>query len=225
MWDLDADGNAAVAAHAPGSGGCMLHVVLLLDRTGRQTGLINTGCFVVCHVAMGADHSIWTLGWQRARGSTEEDWEDYMIVRRFTSDGKQVSAFLPRSLFPKGLEPGAPGGDLGIQVTPDRVGVLVYAGTIGTKREWVELDLNGKIVERLRVDNVRSPTLFAFTADNHVYFQGEGGGGPLFTLDNASHALKSVPKQAAGLMGADENDLVYREGCCGAVQLQWFSQP
>jgi hypothetical protein len=222
--DLDADGNVAVAAHAPGSGGCMLHVVLVLDRTGRQTGLINTGCFVVGHLAMGPDHSIWTLGWERASGTTDEDWQDYMIVRRFTMDGKQVSAFLPRSLFPKGLEPGAPGGDLGIQVTPDRVGVLVYAGTIGTKREWVELDLNGNIVERLRVDSVRSPTQFAFTADNHVYFQGEGSG-PLFTLDNASHALKSVPNQSTNLMGADGNDLVYKEGCCGEIQLQWFNQP
>ncbi|MGD0618821.1 MAG: hypothetical protein ABSB67_14285 [Bryobacteraceae bacterium] len=223
--DLDADGNVAVAAHAPGSGGCMLHVVLVLDRTGRQTKLINTGCFVVGHLAIGPDHSIWTLGWQRAPGSTEEDWQDYMIVRRFTMDGKQVSAFLPRSLFPKGLEPGSPGGDLGIQVTPGRVGVLVYAGTTSKNREWVELDLNGKIVERLRVDNVRSPTQFAFTADNHVYFQGEGGGGSLLTLDNALDALKSVPKQATNLMGADGNDLVYQGGCCGEVNLQWFSQP
>jgi hypothetical protein len=86
------------------------------------------------------------------------------------------------------------------------------------------LDLNGNIVERLRVDSVRSPTQFAFTADNHVYFQGEGSG-PLFTLDNASHALKSVPNQSTNLMGADGNDLVYKEGCCGEIQLQWFNQP
>jgi hypothetical protein len=223
--DFDANGNAAVAASAFGSTPCMLHGVLLLDATGRQTSFIDTGCYVATHIAIAPDHSIWTLGWQRDSGSTEEDREEYMIVRRFTFDGKQVSAFLPRSSFPKGLPPGAAGGELTIEVTPDRVGVLVYSGRVGTDREWVELDWNGRIIERLRIDSaVQSPASVAFTADDHVYLQGACHQ-ELFTLDSSSHALRRIPDQGAILMGADGNDLVYQQSDWGPIQLQWFNRP
>ena len=133
--DFDADGNAAVAAAAIGSTPCMLHGVLLLDRTGRQTRFIDTGCYVAAHVAIAPDHSIWTLGWQRDSGGTEEDQKDYMIVRHFDYDGMQLSASLPRWSFPKGHAPGSAGGEAQIEVTPDRVGVLVYSGRTSANRE------------------------------------------------------------------------------------------
>jgi hypothetical protein len=47
----------------------------------------------------------------------------------------------------------------------------------------------------------------------------------LFTVDTVSHALKPVPNQGASLMGVDGNDLVYRQPCCGLIQLEWFNQP
>jgi hypothetical protein len=188
--DFDADGNAAVAASATGSTPCNLHGLLLLDRTGRQTRFIDTGCYVIFHIAIAPDHSIWTLGYQRDSGGTEEIQEDYMIVRQFTLDGKQTSAFLPRSSFPKGRVPGT---GPRIEATPDRVGVLAYSGNMGPDREWVELDMSGKIVERLPVDGaMKSPTSVAFTADDHVYLY---GGRQLFTLDTASHAWKPIPKE------------------------------
>jgi hypothetical protein len=223
--DFDTNGNAAVAASAIGSTPCLLHGVLLLDRTGRQIRFIDTGCYVTAHIAFALDHSIWTLGWQREVGGTEEDRQDYMMVRQFTIDGKQVSASLPRSSFPKGLEPGSAGDELRIEVTPDRVGVLVCSENSSLNREWIDLDLNGRIIERLRIDRVvRSPATVAFTADDHVYLQGADLG-TLFTIDTVLHALKPVPNQGVSLMGADGNKLVYQQACCGLIRLQWFNQP
>jgi hypothetical protein len=214
--DFDADGTAAVAVSAIGSTSCMSHGVLLLDHTGRDIRFIDTGCYIPCHIAVAPDHSIWTLGW--------EDKQDYMMVRQFV-DGKPAGGFLARSLFPKGLSPGCWADELRIVVTPDRVGVLVFSGNESAKREWVELDLKGRVVERLRIDNVvSSPAKVAFTDDDHVYLQGNGAGG-LFTLDAALHTWKPVPNQGAGLTGADGKDLVYRKACCGPIQLQWFHQP
>jgi hypothetical protein len=223
--DFDTDGTAVVAASAIGGTPCMLHGVLILDRTGRQIRFIDTGCYIPTHIAFAPDHSIWTLGWQRDVSGTEEDRQDYMIIRQFTIDGKQLSAALPRSSFPKGLGPGSAGDELRIEVTRDRVGVLVYSGNTSLNREWIELDLNGRIIERLRIDSVvRSPASVAFTADDHVYLQGADKG-TLFTIATVLQALKPVPNQGASLMGADDNNLVYRQACCGLIQLQWFHQP
>jgi hypothetical protein len=94
---------------------------------------------------------------------------------------------------------------------------------MGPEREWVELDLNGKIVERLRADRTMpEPTSVAFTADDHVYLY---GGRQLFTLDTASHAWKPIPKEEGMLAGADGNNLVYRQAWHGLIRLQWFNQP
>jgi hypothetical protein len=145
-----------------------------------------------------------------ARGGTWEDKQDYMMVRQFV-DGKPAGGFLTRSLFPTGLSPGYSGDELRIVVTPDRVGVLVYSGNESEKREWVELDLKGGVVERIRIDKVvSSPAAVAFTDDDHVYLQARGAGG-LFTLQAALHAWKPVPNQGVKLTGADGKDLVYRE--------------
>jgi hypothetical protein len=63
--DFDAEGNAAVAAAALGGSSQFLHVIVLLDRNGNQTGLIDTGRYVLGRIAIAEDRSIWTLGWQR----------------------------------------------------------------------------------------------------------------------------------------------------------------
>jgi hypothetical protein len=214
--DVDTDGSAAVAASAVGNGGCNLHGIVLLDRVGRQTTFIDTGCFVVARVAIAPDHAIWTIGFQRDSGRAEEDQQDYMIARQYTFDGNQARAFLPRSSFPKGLPPAAP-GSAELFVTQDRLGLLV-----GANREWIELDLGGLILGRVRLAAVAGPTMAAFTQDNRVFFQGAGHG-TLFTL--TSQGLTAVPNQGPTLMGADGTQLVYRGVCCGAIKLQWFDQP
>jgi hypothetical protein len=145
-----------------------------------------------------------------------------MIVRHFTFGGKQIGAFLPRSAFPRGLPPGYIGDGPSIQVTPDRVGVLVDSGTSGSKHEWVELDLTGRIVERV---NTRSPAFVALTTDDHVYLKEGRLDAPLLTLDSASHSWKPVPNGGFTLAGADGTKLVFARTWRGAVELYWFDQP
>jgi hypothetical protein len=143
--DFDADGNAAVGTSAVGGPSSFLSGILLLDHAGGDTGFINTGRYVPARVAIAPDRSIWTLGWQwDGPQGTQPDREDYMIVRHFSADGKELKAYLPRSSFPPGLEPGADGPELHIEITNDRVGILAYSGETGANLEWVELDLNGK---------------------------------------------------------------------------------
>jgi hypothetical protein len=222
--DFDSNGNIAVTASALGTTG-YLNGILMLDPRGRQTRFINTGRFVPCHVTIAQDHSVWTLGWQRdSDNPIMTDQRDYMVVRQYSIDGEEMKAVLPRSSFPAGLEPGT-GGSPQIAVTADRVGVLVYSGQTSDNREWVELDLNGKLLHRSRIDDtIRSPTTAAFTADGHIYLQGQGYG-PVYTLERGTQVWRSIETQGAALMGGDSNSLVYRQGCCGMIRLQWFNQP
>jgi hypothetical protein len=150
------------------------------------------------------------------------DQQDYMIVRQFSFAGRELKAFLPRSAFPKGLSAGGRGQ---IFVTEDRIGVLVLSGRTSDNQEWMELDLHGNLLRRLRTDGIiRSPILAAFTADDHAYLQGEGHG-DLYAVDPESNTWRLAQSQGATLVGADGNALVYRQPCCGLIRLQWFDQP
>jgi hypothetical protein len=145
-----------------------------------------------------------------------------MIVRHFSAEGKELGAYLPRSSFPPGLEPGGPSVPVRIMVSKDRVGVLAFSGNLGFKTEWLELDLRGNVVERSRLDN-RQIFAAAFTADDHIYL---GGDKELYTLDHSSHMWRPTPKLKGSLMGADGLKLVYSVGSPrGAIELQCFDQP
>jgi hypothetical protein len=226
--DFDVDGNAAVAAAALGGPSQFLHVIVLLDRNGNQTGLIDTGRYAPSKIAVSEDRSIWTLGWQRdAVRTSYPDSSDYMIVRHFSWEGKKLGAYVARSTFPKGLEPGTGGSGKRIMVTEDRVGVLAVSGNTSAKNEWLELDLNGNVIERSRLDNIlREIFVAAFTADDHVYL---GGNEELYTLDRESHIWKPTPftpKPKGRLMGSDSAKLVYdvRSGR-GPIELRCVDQP
>jgi hypothetical protein len=124
--DFDSGGNAAVGASARGGASGMIIGILLLDRGGRQTSYIDTGRYLPTHLAIAPDGSIWTLGWQRDAVSTVErvaqpDREDYKLVRHFSADGKQLNAYLPRSPFPRGIEPALPAAGVSMAVTQDKV--------------------------------------------------------------------------------------------------------
>jgi hypothetical protein len=225
--DFDQDGSAAVGATALGGPSGFQSGILLVDRDGRDIRFIDTGRYSPDHVAIAPDRSIWTLGWQGdASNARIADRQDYLIVRHFSADGKELKGYLPRSSFPGGLEPGTWGPGVGVAVTKDRVGILVYSGKSGLNAEWVELDWDGNVLDRSRTDNVHGVALAVFTADNHVYLAGLNG--EVYKLDSASHTWKAIPKLGAGfLMGADGDNLVFGEIQAKAVpiQLQWFPQP
>jgi hypothetical protein len=228
--DFDLDGNAAVGISARGGPSGIISGILLLDRGGRQTSYIDTGRYLPTHIATAPDGSIWTIGSQRdavptADGLPRKDRQDYMIVRHFSVEGKQLDAYLPRSSFPPGLEPAYGGAGPYLAVTRDRVGILACSGKSSFNTEWVELDWNGSVLERSRTDDVlHGPASGAFTADDHIYLQGFNG--QVYTLDHASHTWKSLQQAPGRLMGADDNSLVYNVAKnSGPILLEWFHQP
>ena len=114
-------------------------------------------------------------------------------------------------------------GRVGIIVTADRVVIPAHSEKVGSDSEWIEVDLNGNLRDRLRMPQNWDVAEFAFTADDHVYLRSQDR--QLLTLDTASHAWKSVSNQGTVLMGADANHLVYRKSGTGPIQLQWFNRP
>ena len=109
-------------------------------------------------------------------------------------------------------------------MTGDRVGILAYSGKTGAQSEWVELDLNGNVLLRSRIDNLTSRVdVVAFTSDDHVYLSGNRG--EFYTLDHSSSKWVSVPRQGDMLLGADGTRLVYRQREPRPIQLQWFERP
>jgi hypothetical protein len=228
--DFDSDGNTAVAVSAQTGESGFLHGILLLDSNGTDVGFTDTGRYFAAHVAMAPDRTIWTLGWQRdASKPFRVDRQDYKAVRQFSAEGKELNAYLARSTFPPELELGMPGPGGGIEVTTDRVGILAAKNSMN--QEWVELDLNGNVIQRSRTDGtLRSVHLNfgAFTSDDHVFLQGSRAG-EVYTLDHASQTWKPIPKLGTGfLMGADGESLVYyiESGPYPSpIQLEWFRQP
>ena len=122
----DTDGRVAIAWRTETHGG-----IDLFDADGAAVRSIETGRYWPTHLAFGEDHSLWTLGYQ-SRPDHPELWDDndYKIVRKFLPDGRQAGAYLPRSRFPHGMEPGSESWQMSncITVGDDRVGLWVYRG-------------------------------------------------------------------------------------------------
>lgn len=229
---MDADGTMAVTAgyrepHGYAAG------IALVDPAGRQIGFIETGRYVPCEVAFGSDHSIWTFGWQRDEQLNDRaETQDYFVFRKFSRDGKQVGAYLLRSLFPRGLEPGACAvGGWKLRVANDRVGALVTSGNVGSEREWVELDLSGKLLGRWRMNDRRG---LAFTESGVLYSRApydKGTPPQLEVFDRVSGTWKPIPGAFSIselidghwlLLGADGDYLVVCKTGAPGLALGWL---
>src|SRR5215467_7895041 len=98
---------------------------------------------------------LWAFGSQRnATDPHDRETKDYLTLKKYSPDGEQLKAYLWRSMFPAGMEPGEyQWQERRITVTPDTVGIEAPSGMDSGKREWVELDLNGNIMGRWRLDS------------------------------------------------------------------------
>jgi hypothetical protein len=213
---IDADGTFAVgvAYGTPaGSGG-----IAFYDKYGQPDGFVATGSYLPQSLCFAGDHSLWTFGSQR-------DSEDYKLVHRFTADRKEAGQFLARSLFPKGLAPGMGHWQTRrMIVAQDRVGLLAFSGNSGNLNEWVELDLSGNLLRRVRLDQ-RDFTPMAFTADGHLYRKTDYKSA-LEVLSQTTSDWQDLGMAALGwLLGADGNSLVFSPPELGPITMQWFDQP
>src|SRR5215472_6238282 len=124
---IDKDGALAIAwSDVPDAG------IDFRDTYGNLIRTIDTGKFVASDLAFGEAHALWTLGFQRdAAKPYMPDSRDYPTVRTYSADGSVLGAYLPKSMFLPGLEPGMDKVERGVTVTPDRVGIEVISGNVG----------------------------------------------------------------------------------------------
>jgi hypothetical protein len=222
---IDSDGTLGVGWWDPPNAG-----IDIRDSFGTLIRSIDTGRYIPAHLSFGEDHLLWSLGWQRAAaGPFVPDKLDYATVRKHSLDGKETGAYLPRSLFLPGLEPGSiQVQSRRITVTGDRVGVEVISGNIGNQREWVELDLDGNLIGRWKLDPANQFPGVALTSDNQAYVHRLDRAAKVwsvFRLNRVSSAWESVDAPNADLYGADGKNLVFAHWSAPNMHLSWYPQP
>lgn len=227
----DTDGTIAVTVAYTTAGG---HVggIALLDRSGRQTRLIKTDRYMPEQLGFDANHNLWAVGWQRdVERHDMPDKRDYLIFRKFSPEGEQVGAFVSRSSFPEGLEPGyVAGGQKSLRVVDNRVGALLMSGKIGNLAEWLELDLEGKLLGRWRMDDLHVANL-AFTPDGNLYAHtpcSKSHTVQLTLFDRTTASWRTLPgdlKAGCIMMGADGGDIVFLDYSGPSALLQYFRPP
>jgi hypothetical protein len=198
---VDSDGSLAVAV---GSG------IALLKADGTQTAFVDTKPLVPAHIAIGADHSIWVLG------SEPGSQPGNMILRRYTRDGRLVGSY---------LNSGSEGSPTSLMAAGNKIAVVPGS------QEVIELDESGTVLGRMRLDN-SALMQFALTSDGNLYgwdatLMPYGG---LVLLDPVKGTSKKLetPGRHYSLIGADGNNLVYREpdgGPGDGMKAAWFPQP
>ena len=115
-----------------------------------------------------------------------------------------------------------------ITVTADRVGLEVVSGRVGNQREWVELDLNGKLAGRWKLDRWDQFPGVAFTNDDQAYvhrYNRDTKSTQTFRLNRATSSWELVNAPDAELYGADRDKLVFARWPDGVMHLTWFQQP
>lgn len=106
---VDSDGTIAVTwatRHGPSG-------IEIRDTNGDLLRSIDTDLFMPGGVDFAADHSLWIFGSQRVTEHSQVQAKEFSMLRHYSPDGKKIQAFLPRSKFPKGLEPGGRSGRSG----------------------------------------------------------------------------------------------------------------
>jgi hypothetical protein len=227
---VDTDGIVAMAwgRWSTKGGGIDFH-----DSSGTLTRTIQTGRYLPSHIAFAEDHSLWSFGCQLdAANPAQPDRQDYLTVRKYLPNGKEAGAYLPRSLFPPGQEPGDVSWQRSssITVAHDRVGLWAYSGESGDQTEWVELDSNGNLLGRWRLDQFYWDTRIAFTTDGHLFVQNKDSktkAHRLYTLDRASSTWQAVEAPPSGwLEGADGDALVFSNFVVpGRMHVRWYQHP
>lgn len=224
---VDERGNAVVGIGYLDSGG-RRGGMALLSPTGELVRFVPTGRFMPSHFRYAADGSLWATGWQRDSVDSEtEDREDYAIARKYSAEGKELAAILPRSLFAKRLPPAS--GCRGCQTlfaAKDRMGTTIQPSDAGRPSEWVEWDLSGRILGRWKVGDIDSAGL-AFTSSNKLLrkqYQLECFDRKAGTWLPVDEGIEDPPPADSPglLLGADGEDLAFARTGGGMTRLVWI---
>ena len=230
---LDTDGTVAVAASSrPPTGG---GAIVFLDAPGKPVRYVSTGRFMPQHICFDGHHTVWAIGAQQDQTMTgRRDREDHFLVRRFSKDGKEIGAHLPRSLFPgMGAHFTGSVGLWTVRAAGERIGTLADYVDLDHRKEWVEFDLEGNLLGRWLLPVPDAWTLpgrgMAYTADGRLFlgvWDKEATKTRLLILDRTAGEFRPVNDGAeldlpsGSLFGADGNDLVFVDRA--GTQFTWY---
>ena len=193
--------------------------IRLIDTSGRELGFIRTGNYLPTALCFDADDNLWSVG-RENEPFTDFESREYLLVRKFTPDGKELGRYLPKSLWPaRKAQPSRIGtGYWSMRAASDRIGVFVHEGHRDNPAEWVEWDLAGNLLTRTLIKMGKAGRAFTSSGRLYVRFRVPGSKRlELRVLDKKTGAWTAVPDNLpdtpefdrAFLLGADGDDLVY----------------
>ena len=230
---IDARGHVAVAVRWSSSTGEKDGGFAMLDPSGKQIGFYSTGRYMPSHICFDQNSALWAWGWQRDKYRIDsEDTEDYATVRRFSADGKEIGAFIQRSLFTAKGAPGVAGGGIWtVRAAKDRIGAAIYHNYSDHPPEWLEWDYYGKLIGRWRIGDSHDGGL-AFTDSGELYaFHNR----VLKRFDRHNQRWQPVVSpfgtqidtadMPGFTLGADRDHLVFSYRPYAGIRLRWFPAP
>jgi len=117
-------GTLLVAATARSKKNALASALLEFDLQGKLQRIIKTDPFVPKRIALDGDGNVWMFGYDWQRFDKDDNWAQ---VHKLSPDGRILVSTLPRSLFPKELDPLDPYGpgilasDIYFEIVEDRV--------------------------------------------------------------------------------------------------------
>lgn len=199
--------------------------IRFLNAVGGETRAIETEWYVTRALTFDEQDNLWTIGWLRDPLKPDfPEKQDHPIVRKYSPEGKELGRFIPRSLWPgKKSSPASIGvGYWYMTAASDRIGVIIHENHADNDPEWVEWDLEGKLLSRTPMPH-RMNAGRAFTSGGKLYARlkvKDSRVPQLHVLDRPNNTWNAVPsnlpayieQEGAFLFGAHGNDLVYRLG-------------
>ena len=203
--------------------------ILLLDPKGHEIRFFLTGNYVADQFAFDKDGNLWTVGWERDPVTNSNRKEPFQLVHKYSAEGKPLGEYLSSSLWNSRISTGMR-GYWTMYAAKDRIGVMVNEHFDGRVPEWVEWDLNGRLLQRTLL--METPRLYSrgYAGTGQLYAQfpvnQETQEFALRMLDKATGKWTPVQSNlpagtSAFLLGADGEDLVYRLNGGGNVHLIW----
>jgi hypothetical protein len=224
-------GNVAVSFGYSNSNGRAAGI-RIMNPQGKEIRFISTSLYVPTELCFDKDDNLWALGWLRDSLTRDaEEKQDYPLVRKFSAAGAEIGQYLPRSLWPnRKAFPGAGGrGYWRMSAASDRIGAVIHENYADSAPEFVEWNLDGKLIRRTVIPD---DTSFgrAYTSDGRFYVRvREKGSRPELRVFEPSHGTwkpvsENLPERidldGTLLLGADGEELVYRVGH-GNTRLVW----
>jgi hypothetical protein len=200
---VDSDGTVAVVFGNPGPGG-----FAVLDQSGHQVHTVLTGSYPT-QICIAPDHTIWL-------GVEGPSSENYNLFRRYSMDGHELGEFAPTSAYPNLSSMGGIGLHA-MRAAADRVvALLIRESDPKSMMEWIELDLEGTVINRPGQHRQFLP--WALTDDGKIYAKETVDN--LVFLDRATGTWKTsgIPASGKNFTGADGESLVFRNPSTGMYE-------